>query len=251
MLIWTYCIVIFAAKLTRCRNALPVSRMRARLVEPEILDSLPHDHPDALISRGDIRFLNTIMGSFRWIRRELEKNTKPGEKAVELGAGDGELVRYMAQSHPDLAGRWTGLDLAPPPLDGLPDGAGWLQGDFLAEGPAADALRGADIVVANLILHHFQDDQLALLGRRLHRARVLVISEPARHPIHLWKGRLVNAVLGFNYVTMFDMARSIQAGFRVGELSKLLHLDERVWTVRESMSQLGAYRLVAERVLDS
>lgn len=221
--------------------------MRARLVEPEILDSLPHDHPDALVSRGDIRFLNTIMGNFRWIRKELGRNARSGEKSVELGAGDGGLVRYVAQTHPALANRWTGLDLAPPPLHSLPDGAGWLQGDFLAEGPAADALRGADIVVANLILHHFQDDQLTLLGRRLHRARLLVISEPARRPSHLWKGRLLNAILGFNYVTMFDMARSIQAGFRIGELPKLLRLDEKVWTVRESMSQLGAYRLVAER----
>ncbi|WP_038166863.1 class I SAM-dependent methyltransferase [Verrucomicrobium sp. BvORR106] len=226
--------------------------MRSRLVEPEILDSLPHDHPDALVSRGDIRFLNTIMGSFRWIRKELGQNARPGEKAVELGAGDGGLVRYVAQSHPELAKRWAGLDFAPAPPPGhLPEGTGWLQGDFLAEGPAADALRGADVVVANLILHHFQDDQLALLGRRLHRARLLVISEPARHPSHLWKGRLLNAILGFNYVTMFDMARSIQAGFRVGELPKLLRLDEKIWTVRESMSQLGAYRLVAERALSS
>ncbi|WP_156345079.1 hypothetical protein [Verrucomicrobium spinosum] len=121
----------------------------------------------------------------------------------------------------------------------------------MAEGPAANALREADIVVANLILHHFQDDQLAILGRRLHRARLLIVSEPARHSIHLWKGRLLNAVLGFNHVTMFDMARSIQAGFRVGELPKLLHLDQTIWTVRESTSQLGAYRLVAERVLSA
>ncbi|WP_009960743.1 class I SAM-dependent methyltransferase [Verrucomicrobium spinosum] len=225
--------------------------MRARLVEPEILDSLPHDHPDALLSRADIRFLNTIMGSFRWIRKELGRNARAGEKAVELGAGDGALVRYLAPAHPDLASRWTGLDLAPPPLHSLPSGTGWLQGDFLAEGPAANALREADIVVANLILHHFQDDQLAILGRRLHRARLLIVSEPARHSIHLWKGRLLNAVLGFNHVTMFDMARSIQAGFRVGELPKLLHLDQTIWTVRESTSQLGAYRLVAERVLSA
>lgn len=222
--------------------------MRARLVEPEILDSLPHDHPDALASRGDIRFLNTVMGNFRWIRKELGQNARPAEKVVELGAGDGSLVRYVARTHAALAKGWTGLDFAPSPGPALlPVGAGWLQGDFLADGAAADAVRGADIVVANLILHHFQDDQLALLGRRLHRARLLLISEPARHPSHLWKGRLLNAVLSFNHVTMFDMARSIQAGFKVGELPRLLRLDEKVWTVQESTSQLGAYRLVAVR----
>jgi hypothetical protein len=219
--------------------------MRKRLVEPEILDSLPHDHPDALASRGDIRFLNAIMGSFRWIQKELTRNAAPGEPIAELGAGDASLLYSIAQSRPALARCWTGLDLAPPPSIGLPPGARWVQGDFFAAGPATDALADSRIVVANLILHHFQDDQLADLGHRMKHARLLVISEPARHPIHLWKGRLVDAVLGFNYVTMYDMACSIRAGFRTGELPRLLQLDPGHWHFRESNTQFGACRLVA------
>lgn len=219
--------------------------MRKRLVEPEILDSLPHDHPDALASRGDIRFLNAIMGSFRWIQKELTRNAAPGEAIAELGAGDAGLLHSIAQSRPALAKCWTGLDLAPAPSIGLPPGARWVQGDFLAAGPATDVLTSSRIVVANLILHHFQDEQLAELGRRMEHARLLVISEPARHPIHLWKGRLIDAVLGFNHVTMYDMACSIRAGFRTGELPRLLKLDPAHWHFRESNTQLGACRLVA------
>ena len=218
-----------------------------RIVEPEILDSLPHTHPDALESRGDIRFLNSLMGSFAWVRQQLSRHADPGERIAELGAGDAGLIRYIAGRHPALANQWTGLDLAPPPPDGLPAGARWVQGDFFAQQEAGRVLQQSQVIVANLILHHFQDDQLVALSRQFKSARVLIISEPARHTIHHWKGRLVDAILGFNYVTMYDMGCSIRAGFRTGELPGLLGLDPTAWDIWESHSFFGACRLLAVR----
>ncbi|MCU0753184.1 MAG: hypothetical protein MUC40_09220 [Akkermansiaceae bacterium] len=45
--------------------------MKSRIVEPEILDHLPHDDPAARRSRLDLRRINFLMGNERWILRVL------------------------------------------------------------------------------------------------------------------------------------------------------------------------------------
>jgi SAM-dependent methyltransferase len=187
------------------------------------------------------------MGSFRWINRELHREAQSDDSIVELGAGDGGLLHYVAARQPLLANRWTGLDLAPPPDYGLPPGTSWVQGNFMTDAAPGAVLAGGSVVVANLILHHFEDHALAELGHRLADARLIIASEPARHAVHHWKGRLLDAIFGFNYVTMYDMRCSIQAGFRTGELAGLLGLDPARWHIRENHSQLGACRFVASR----
>jgi len=220
--------------------------MRERVLEPEKLDFLAHDDPDALQSRGDIRFLNSIMGSFRWVRNQLAKQVKPEDRIVELGAGDGGLLSYVAEKHPEMAQQWTGLDLAPRP-PGLPKGAQWVQGDFFSATAAGEALNEATVVVANLILHHFTDEDLGKLAGQFKKARVLVINEPARYVQHYWKGRLLDAIFEFNHVTMYDMLLSIRAGFRKGELRQVLSLSGEEWECWESSTFTSACRLVAGR----
>lgn len=220
--------------------------MKHRVLEPELLDSLPHDHPDAIASRSDIRFLNAAMGSFAWMRRQLAHLARPDDRIVELGAGDGALIHYLLERAPSLAAQWTGLDLAPPPAD-LPAGVRWVQGDFLTSPDAAAALESATLIVANLILHHFTDDQLAALAARFRSARTILISEPCRHVQHHWKARLLDALLGFNPVTTFDISASIRAGFRRGELPRVFGLDPAEWEVSETGSFFSACRMVAVR----
>lgn len=220
--------------------------MEQRFLAPEILDSLPHDHPDALASRSDIRFLNSMMGSFFWLRRQLAEHVLESDQIVELGAGDGGLVRYVGNKFPFIAARWTGLDFAPEPTN-LPAQTSWVQGDFFSEDAAGEALQNANVVVANLILHHFTDAQLKELATRFKSARLLIISEPARYIQHYWKGKLLNAIFGFNYVTMYDMLLSLRAGFQKGELPKTLGLNVDEWDVDESHTFTGACRLVAVR----
>jgi hypothetical protein len=220
--------------------------MQHRVLEQELLDTLPHDDPDALASRQDIEFLNGIMGSFRWLRRQLLEHAPESAHVVELGAGDGSLIHHIAQKSPELVARWTGLDLAPRP-DGLPLGVQWVQGDFFQSEAAMHALEQADVIVANLILHHFTDDQLRRLAPRLRHARLILVSEPARHWHHYQKGRLLNLICEFNHVTMYDIKLSIQAGFRTGELPRVLMLDPEMWDISESASFFGSCRMRAIR----
>ena len=109
-----------------------------------------------------------------------------------------------------------------------------------------DQLPSAEIVIANLFLHHFDSDQLAALGGKFSPdMRVLLACEPERKRIHLAQGALLGALVDFNDVTCHDMLTSIRAGFLEDELPNLLGLQE--WSCRVSCTVFGAYRLEAVR----
>ena len=212
-----------------------------RHVLPEILDSLPHDDPSALRSRDELRVINLLMGNHRWLLRMLRAQGLEGTRVLELGAGDGALAQQVWQAGLVPPQQWSALDLAPAPTD-WPTGANWLQQDLFT----LSTLPEADIIVANLFLHHFQNQQLLELGRRLpDTCRVLIACEPARRALHTWQGHLLSAIAELSDVTHHDMLVSIRAGFIGSELADSMGL--KGWNTVASQTILGAYRLVAWR----
>src|SRR5580698_3898368 len=96
-----------------------------RQLQPEILDSLPHSHPDAAHNRRDLRIINRAMGNPRWFLRELPPLLRPGERVLELGAGTGDLgIALNALGIPV-----DGLDLWPRPA-AWPAARAWHQADL-------------------------------------------------------------------------------------------------------------------------
>jgi hypothetical protein len=93
--------------------------------------------------------------------------------------------------------------------------------------------QGADIVTANLFLHHFSDEALRrLFAGVAGQAPLFVACEPSRSQWALLGSRLL-FVIGCNDVSRHDAVVSVRAGFREGELSALWpqdgawHLNER------------------------
>lgn len=211
-----------------------------RRVQPELLDSLPADDPEAIRSRRELRLINAIMGNHRWLGREIRRQLRPGWRLLELGAGDGSLGARLAGRGVCAASQLAGLDLAPRPVC-WPAGATWTRGDVLAE-PLPDA----EVVVANLFLHHFDSVALARLGARLpDSCRVLIASEPSRRQLHLAQAGLLALLALLGRVTRHDMMVSIRAGFRGGELAAALGIG--TWECAIGSSVLGAHRLCAVR----
>ena len=151
-----------------------------RTHKPEILDSLAPDDPAALHNRRDLRIINRLMGNPDWLVRSLAAKLRPGERVLEIGAGTGELGRKLAAQ----GVRIDGLDLWPRPADWSADCA-WHRADLRA----FEGYGEYDVILANLILHQFNDRELAELGCRLRaRARVILACEPARR-LRLAPGR--------------------------------------------------------------
>jgi SAM-dependent methyltransferase len=202
--------------------------------EKELLDHLPPGDPAARSSRRDLVRINAFMGNFRFIRSSLKRVVRPGDRILELGAGDARLARTLPPHTPPLS--YTGLDTAPAP----DDTTRWLQTDVLT----FDDFGAFDVVVANLLLHHFENDTIRRLGQRLTASvRCLIVVEPWRHRLPATLMRCAHPLV--HPVTRHDSAASIRAGFRAGELPGLLGVDGEPWDYREKTVWRGAVRMVA------
>lgn len=210
-----------------------------RTLEPELLDALPPDHPDALHNRRDLRLTNEVLGTHRWIVRTLPRLLQPGEVALELGAGTGELAQRLRRRGVIVAG----LDLWPAPANWPTDSA-WHRGDLRTFEQFGDYAA----VFGNLIYHQLSDFELAQLGEKLRQtARVILACEPQRRRLSQIFYRKFAPLFGANHVSLHDAHVSIAAGFKDHELPDALGLAANEWDVRCSSTVIGAYRMVAVR----
>ena len=210
-----------------------------RIVQAELLDSLPHDHPDAHKNRHDLRVINALMGNYRWLARMLDACAAQGESILEVGAGTGELAIELRR----LGWQVDGLDTWPRP-EFWPAGARWHRTDL-----RTFAGFGAyDVIYGNLIFHQFTAAELAAVGGRLQsRARLILACEPKRCRNSQWLFRLVAPLLRANHVSRHDGRVSIAAGFQGDELPRLLGLENGQWSWRCSATPFGANRMAAWR----
>ena len=203
-----------------------------RLLEPEILDDLSEDDPRAVRSRHDLGRINYVMGAAGILARALTAEAIIPKRIIEFGAGDGSLMLRLAKR---LSPRWPGVHVvlldrqrcvAPHTRDAFAR-AGWTVelrqadvADWVA-GAASDGVAQFDIALANLFIHHFDDDRISRLFNAISaRTDLFVACEPRRAPLPLLASRLVG-LLGANEVTRLDAVASVKAGFQGKELSSL------------------------------
>lgn len=214
-----------------------------RKVVPELLDSLPHDCAEAVRSRRDLAMINAIMGNHRCILRHCKHElSRPGssiKQIIEIGAGDGQLSAALQRQHPQTP--VSAIDLAPRPTQ-LDEKICWRQEDlFKAEIDSQDSL-----IVANLFLHHFDDDQLRGLSEKFANCSSFISVEPQRSRRAMALTNLLR--LSVNQVTWHDMRVSIRAGFHRKELEKTLgsNWHKRNWN--ESGSFFGGLITTAQAI---
>lgn len=212
-----------------------------RSLQPELLDALPPDHPDARHSRRDLRLINRLAGHHRWIAQKLPALLRDhaGERLLEIGAGTGELGLCLAAR-----------GLAPDCLDVCPRPPRWPapQAWHVADARTFAGYAGYAVIVGNLIFHQFTDAELRGLGATLSRtARVIVACEPARRRTTQVLLRALGPLFGASHVTRHDAHVSVAAGFRGDELPRLLGLDGDEWAIACRTTALGSYHLVAVR----
>lgn len=214
--------------------------LQARRVIPEILDSLAGDDPEAIRSRKDLRRINFLMGSERWVCSELKRFPRAAAFGlVEIGAGDGALCSQMASLFPEASIAAYDLALRP---EKLAQRVTWHEGDLFTK----PTPKSGGILVANLFLHHFEPTALAALGQWIAGFDVMIFNEPDRRSVPHLLGNLLHPMI--NRVTQHDMHVSIDAGFAKGEMAEFLGLDERHWQIRETSTWRGARRVVACRI---
>lgn len=227
-----------------------------RTIQPEFLDELPATDPRAIRSRRDLRRINAWMGNAGIIARHLQRmltgNKLP--RVVELGAGDGTFLLAVARRLPRMNPAIEAVlvdrhDLLAPETAEALRARGWN-----ARAVASDAMEWLDstpngageVVLANLFLHHFTDEQLRrLLGLIATRAQLLVACDPGRTTLSS-AGVALLPLIGCGAMTRHDARVSVRAGFVGGELSALWP-STRNWTLHESAARVFSHCFVAKR----
>jgi SAM-dependent methyltransferase len=210
----------------------------SRTLEPEILDLLAADDPRARDSRRDLARINIIMRQ-QTIMANLLRALAPPRRLADLGSGDGRFLLGVARR---MAAHWpqvTALivdrqDIVSAQTRAGFDALGWkcasVTGDVFAVLPHL----AAEIVTANLFLHHLDDAGLRQLLRMVaQRARGFVACEPRRSQPALLASRMVFA-LACNDVTRHDAVASVRAGFVGRELSQ--RWPAVGWQTREGLA---------------
>lgn len=221
--------------------------MDARLLEPELLDELAADDPRAVRSRRDLVRVNWVMRQ-QAIMAGLLRGFAPPRVLADLGSGDGLFLLGVAR-------RMGWRDVTALVVDRQDIVSGQTRAGFAALGWHCESVTGdvfdamkrldADIVTANLFLHHLDDMALArLLALVAARARGFVATEPRRSGTALLASRLVFA-LGCNDVTQHDAVASVRAGFSADEISRLWPRDG--WSLKEGIGLPFTHIFTARR----
>jgi SAM-dependent methyltransferase len=228
------------------------SNFQTRSVEPELLDELPSCDPRAQRSRRDLRRVNAWMGNARLVANHL-RDEQPRD-VIELGAGDGTFLLAVAKR---LGKRWAGTratlvdrqDLLSDETKEQFSLRGWSVKAAKADvfdWLGAQPMDSVNIVIANLFLHHFSEQELRrLLALVAERADLLVACEPKRSPLALAGTRLL-PLIGCNGVTRHDALVSVGAGFNGNALSELWP-EKQNWRLVEKSSGMFSHVFVARR----
>lgn len=204
-----------------------------RALTPELLDILPASDPRAIRSRQDLVLVNRIMRQPAIMARAL-RDFPPPRVLADLGSGDGRFLLAVARR---MVKRWPSVhllicdrqDIVVPQTRAAFRALGWRCEN--RTGDIFETLPQADIITANLFLHHFDDAALARMLTQV-RARTgqFIACEPRRGRFPLMSAHLVG-LLGCNDVTRHDAVASVRAGFAGQELSR--HWRDQDWALEE------------------
>src|SRR5262245_27942780 len=142
-----------------------------RSVAPEWLDRLPAHDARAMRSRRDLARLNGWMLQPAIMARGLLEHCARPRTILDLGAGDGTFTLRVARR---LAPRWPAVNVVLLDRQDIVSrktregfaALGWRSETICAdlfEFFASPTPAAADIITANLVLHHFEAERLCEL----------------------------------------------------------------------------------------
>ena len=221
----------------------------SRRLEPELLDLLAPEDPRARASRRDLARINFVMRQQTIMAGLLRQQSLP-RRLADLGSGDGRFLlgvaRRMAPHWPQVTALLVDRqDIVNAQTREGFAALGWkcetYTGNIFEVLPYLDA----EIITANLFLHHLDDAALRqLVTLAAQKTRGFLACEPRRSPAALLASRMVFA-LGCNDVTRHDAVASVRAGFAGLELSHLW--PGAGWRLREGLALPFTHAFSARR----
>ena len=227
-----------------------------RCIQREWLDELPPEEPRAIQSRRDLKRINAWMGNVQILAREIKLarfQQRGVLRILELGAGDGtfmlRLARRLSRQAPAEASLLDQQSIVSHETRRGFMELGWTVRtirtdvfDWLRQSP----MDSVDVIVANLFLHHFHEQDLKfLLHGAAHRTNLFIACEPRRSGFTLAATQFLR-LIGCNEVTRHDAWLSVRAGFDGKEICSSWPKDD-AWELREKPARLFSHLFRARR----
>ena len=213
----------------------------------EYLDDPATDPQVRERSLSDVRISNVLLGGSRAVLSELSRALPSlGASATLLDVGTGMAdIPIAARTHAASKGVRLAVYGVDEARSLAQRNAQLLDGSICADARRLPfAANSFDVVTCSQMLHHFADDELAVILAELHRVarRVVIVSDLRRSWLAAAGFWLVSMVLRFHPITRHDGVVSVLRGFTAGELRTATEAATRhVPSVRRHLG----YRLTA------
>lgn len=208
---------------------------------PELMDNpnLPEDQ--LRLALKDIAFVNRYLGGNKITIKALCQiiSSQPDKKTwrvVDVGCGDGEVLRQLAQYFKNHSQNFEflGVDINPKSIERARTKSTQYENIHFS---TEDILKiqedsfSCDIIVCTLTLHHFSDEQILIFLKKFHKlaATAIIINDLHRSKLAYRLFQLFSVIFIKSYVAKFDGRVSIARAFKKENLetySKQLALSK-------------------------
>lgn len=218
--------------------------------QKEIMDSMYFGGKEMQKLLNDIAFVNRKLGgnriTIKGLNQLLKKHDLKEITILDVGCGDGDslrkMIKYLENQGVKVLG--IGVDFNENILEEAEQKSKSLENiqfnniDVL-ENPKD--IPSADIVVFNLFLHHFQDDEIVfLLNEISSKIRIgLIVNDLKRSRIAFFLFKLFSFFFLKTKTASYDGLVSVARGFRKSELKEL---SQEIKNQKSSISYHWAFR---------
>lgn len=210
--------------------------------EREILDDLDLPQQELAQNLAELDWVNKRLGGHRIVQSALKKLFKqnpPSEPVTiaDIGCGGGDTLRalYHSSLREQHNLRLQGFDLSPKAV-ALAQKASIKEPEI--EYRTLDIFNlpvdfKCDIVMFNLVLHHFSDAEITAIFKKLPaHCRYVLVNDLQRHPLPYYLFKRVTTILNFSHISRHD-----------GLLSILKSFVKKEWHLLMQQAGVNTYRI--------
>jgi len=202
-----------------------------RTLLPEKMDQPGVPEPQTGQALKELEIINRRLGGYHVILDALEQLKLPDRliSIIDLGSGGGDVLRRISK----WAGRnrkavmLTGIDMNPVMTAYAGSkSTGYPHTNFLTMNVFDDALLShkADIVMSSLFCHHFDNDELVELVRRMYRISTLavIINDLHRNWFAYYSIKLITYFFSRTFLVRYDAPLSVARSLSRAEWKTVL-----------------------------
>lgn len=201
----------------------------------EIMDDLNGTGPDWHQALRELKVINHYLGGNSVTIEGLERLLKGRRvfdeplEIADIGCGGGDMLQLMADwaRANEIPVRLTGVDANPHIIEYARQHCRhYREIDFMTADIFSDSFAGRkfDLITSTLFTHHFTDEQLVSMMKKLHRQAHLglVINDLHRHPVAYYSIKLLTKLASRSYMVKHDAPVSVLRAFSRKDWEQIL-----------------------------